>query len=201
MQFQFHDGSIQALPIRVTEASGRLVSIPRWFDSSGDGDERNIRHDHVSIPRWFDSSFRAFPSPTYTGTCFNSTMVRFKHTTLKRIRKIALSFQFHDGSIQAIEPFSVPSGDGFVSIPRWFDSSYAADLRRGTPQNGFNSTMVRFKRHSRLSDGGLLCWFQFHDGSIQAIPTLYSCGHLASFNSTMVRFKHLFMQGQDTFCT
>ena len=55
--------------------------------------------------------------------CFNSTMVRFKRGAQGTTGSQGATFQFHDGSIQALAQMQSVGGDTLVSIPRWFDSS------------------------------------------------------------------------------
>ena len=122
--FQFHDGSIQA--------GARCPS--------------GLRADLVSIPRWFDSSSVAPGAGETDIGSFNSTMVRFKPDTQVQFNDSSALFQFHDGSIQAIESLFSDERPGVVSIPRWFDSSQTDTTYPTSGDASFNSTMVRFKQ-------------------------------------------------------
>ena len=123
-------------------------------------------------------------------------MVRFKPERVEAVHRAGLTFQFHDGSIQAAAAIELH----LQLLP------------------GFNSTMVRFKREYRDSKQRSMSLFQFHDGSIQArlnvrqgessqvfqfhdgsIQAGYASSTqmmMASFNSTMVRFK-LFLEDEE----
>ena len=62
------------------------------------------------------------------------------------LQRLMFLFQFHDGSIQARAIKNRAHQVIIVSIPRWFDSSNICVPLSFTPESGFNSTMVRFKR-------------------------------------------------------
>jgi len=54
-EFQFHSGSIQLIKDFV-QLFGIIVSIPLWFDSTGNLHHKRILLNRVSIPLWFDST-------------------------------------------------------------------------------------------------------------------------------------------------
>ena len=100
-RFQFHIGSIQAgRRLNATKPS-KQVSIPHWFDSSSNYERNPSVQRHVSIPHWFDSSLCRLSSAFVCDVGFNSTLVRFKRSTLAACGLIRAMFQFHIGSIQA----------------------------------------------------------------------------------------------------
>ena len=143
--FQFHDGSIQAVKNSKSTSTFSAVSIPRWFDSS------HSSHFPVKpLVLCFNSTMVRFKRITDAQgldaeLCFNSTMVRFKHAPGCLLEGFRLSFQFHDGSIQA-------------------DRSKGASQAQASFQ--FHDGSIQALRQARISRTPIA--FQFHDGSIQA---------------------------------
>ena len=123
LEFQFHDGSIQATGLSV---GGDVWTLFQFHDGSIQAATASLsdkRVSMVSIPRWFDSSDRPVRRRRRMDLCFNSTMVRFKRAfppSAKAFFKVSIPrwfdssdqspatrrasgvFQFHDGSIQAV---------------------------------------------------------------------------------------------------
>ena len=143
--------------------------------------------------QFHDGSIQASTDFQLTGwaiRCFNSTMVRFK--LRKQYPEVIANFE--------------------VSIPRWFDSSQDSPQAPPLLCLSFNSTMVRFKQSFRERHGWSFSRFnstmvrfklipdsRFQVATIVSIPRWFDSSRLtgmllrivsASFNSTMVRFKH-----------
>ncbi len=121
---------------------------------------------------------------------FNSTMVRLKLSPLSYVVCVLFSFQFHNGSIKALDidkffpglmPFQFHNGSikALQYITMWgmernFNSTMVR-LKRHLPfflapiDLDFNSTMVRLKRWIFSKPIVFSSLFQFHNGSIKAV--------------------------------
>ena len=175
--FQFHIGSIQAdrritrldvleqgfnsTLVRFkpcTDASSRTAKLRFQFHIGSIQAAPLQRHctpsHQVSIPHWFDSKPTSIRWSTLTlSAWFQFHIGSIQSTISVSVSIKTLMFQFHIGSIQSIDLRS---------------SSYGRML-------GFNSTLVRFKRHDpAIASTQSKCRFQFHIGSIQAEPRYFA---------------------------
>jgi len=193
-------------------SSQKRVSIPLWFDS-------NAHAEPVRRPagQGFNSTLVRFKLPPSPGggrrlASFNSTLVRFK-----RVCRSAICSSCEDVSIPLW--FDSNTSDARPPIPRnqfqFHSGSIQTILPRGMPSASarcFNSTLVRFKPLTFPLQAIEIEMFQFHSGSIQtprrldlerallrvSIPLWFDSNYrrgavvvlsIASFNSTLVRFK------------
>jgi len=130
----------------------------------------------VSIPLWFDSNICHDVSPC---TFFKVSIPlwfdsNYSHVVAEARGK--LKFQFHSGSIQT----------RFL-----FNSKYSITLFQF--HSGSIQTFVMMFLLARFLR------FQFHSGSIQTtLTSLPKRAASSSFNSTLVRFKHVFFLTPNT---
>jgi len=102
------------------------VSIPLWFDSNFAVQSMGIGGSNVSIPLWFDSNTSAFAWSAFCFSCFNSTLVRFKHCS--KVFWVSRMTCFNSTLVRFKLKSRVSYFDlsKIVSIPLWFDSNARA---------------------------------------------------------------------------
>ena len=101
------------------------VSIPHWFDYSGEFVEGFGFVPRVSIPHWFDYSFGRPVRPFFLGKVSIPHWFDYSGNAA-HVAASKSMFQFHTGSITAPfwgHTYLIPI---VVSIPHWFDYSCPA---------------------------------------------------------------------------